>query len=99
MEAALESDDVEQLHNLISIQCVPVDALLKKVSESRPAMLQAEPCLLAFAAFYAAEKCFAYLLANDAKTNVLDEVLFALIIIDHSFTLLLPVEAKRLSVF
>lgn len=76
MEAVLESDDVERLHHLISIQEVPVDTILKNVSESRPAMLWDEPCLLAFAAFYAAEKCFEYLLANGANTNVLDEVSF-----------------------
>ena len=99
MEAALETDNLEQLDHFISLQNVSVDTILKKVSESRPPMLWDEPCLLAFAAFYAAEKCFEYLLANGASTNVLDEVLFVLISIDHLFTLLLPVETKRLSVF
>ena len=68
------NDNDTELDRQVTLENLPVDKVLKDLDDDAPAILKDNPCLLAAAAYFAAEKCFRYLLLHGADYHVLDEV-------------------------
>jgi hypothetical protein len=69
----VQNDDVDELQHMIAYG-LSIDFILETPADSDHDLLKFSPPLISLAAFYGAEKCFRYLLVNEANIELVDSV-------------------------